>query len=60
MRRPAPLEPALGRGNSTVSRTRSRRSSTRGIHFRTADVQGAVVGKKVAHWLYRHAFQPVG
>ena len=22
-----------------------------GIHFRTADVQGAVIGKKVAHWL---------
>ena len=22
-----------------------------GIHFRTADVQGTVIGKKVAHWL---------
>jgi hypothetical protein len=31
-----------------------------GIHFRTADVQGAVLGKKVAHWLRRHDFQPVG
>lgn len=31
-----------------------------GIHFRTADVQGAVIGKKVAHWLRMHAFQPVG
>jgi hypothetical protein len=30
-----------------------------GIHFRTADVQGAVLGKKVAHWLDRHYFQPV-
>ena len=31
-----------------------------GIHFRTADVQGAVIGKKVAHWLRKHYFQPVG
>ena len=31
-----------------------------GIHFRTADVQGAVLGKKVAHWLRGHYFQPVG
>ena len=30
-----------------------------GIHFRTADVQGAVIGKKVAHWLHKHDFQPV-
>jgi PAP2 superfamily len=30
-----------------------------GIHFRTADVQGAVLGKKVAHYLERHFFQPV-
>ena len=29
-----------------------------GIHFRTADVQGAVIGKKVAHWLRKHYFQP--
>ena len=29
-----------------------------GIHFRTADVQGAVVGKKVAHYLEKHYFQP--
>ena len=28
-----------------------------GIHFRTADVQGAVIGKKVAHWLENHYFQ---
>ena len=28
-----------------------------GIHFRTADVQGAVLGKKVAHWLEKHYFQ---
>ena len=31
-----------------------------GIHFRTADVQGAVIGKKVAHWMRKHYFQPVG
>jgi hypothetical protein len=31
-----------------------------GIHFRTADVQGAVLGKKVARWLDKHYLQPVG
>ena len=31
-----------------------------GIHFRTADVHGAVLGKKVAHWLRKHYFQPTG
>jgi hypothetical protein len=31
-----------------------------GIHFRTADVQGAVLGKKVARYLRGHYFQPVG
>ena len=30
-----------------------------GIHFRTADVQGKVLGKKVAHWERKHYFQPV-
>ena len=30
-----------------------------GIHFRTADVQGAVLGKKVARYLRDHYFQPV-
>jgi hypothetical protein len=30
-----------------------------GIHFRNADVQGAVLGKKVAHWLDKHYLQPV-
>jgi PAP2 superfamily len=30
-----------------------------GIHFRTADTQGAVLGKKVAHYLDKHYFQPV-
>jgi PAP2 superfamily len=30
-----------------------------GIHFRTADEQGAVLGKEVAHYLKKHYFQPV-
>ncbi len=30
-----------------------------GIHFRTADVQGAVMGNKVAHYLRKRYFQPV-
>jgi hypothetical protein len=30
-----------------------------GIHFRTANVQGAVLGNKVAHYLKKHYFQPV-
>jgi hypothetical protein len=30
-----------------------------GIHFRTADVQGAVLGKTVGHWLEKHYFQPM-
>ena len=30
-----------------------------GIHFRTADVQGAVLGKKVARYLRKHYFEPV-
>ncbi len=30
-----------------------------GIHFRTADRQGAVLGKKVARWLDKHYFEPV-
>jgi hypothetical protein len=29
-----------------------------GIHFRTADVQGAVLGKKVVHYMVKHYFQP--
>jgi hypothetical protein len=30
-----------------------------GIHFRTADVQGAVLGKKVAHYLEKNFVEPV-
>jgi hypothetical protein len=29
-----------------------------GIHFRTADVQGAVLGKKVARYMDKHYFEP--
>jgi hypothetical protein len=31
-----------------------------GIHFRTADVQGAVLGKKIVHYMQRHYFKPIG
>jgi hypothetical protein len=31
-----------------------------GIHFRTADVQGAVMGKKIANILEKNYFQPMG
>ncbi len=31
-----------------------------GIHFRTADVVGAVIGKKIVHWMDRNYFQPTG
>jgi hypothetical protein len=31
-----------------------------GIHFRTADVQGAALGKKVAHYLQKNYLQPTG
>jgi hypothetical protein len=30
-----------------------------GIHFRTADVQGSVLGNKVVHYMTKHYFQPV-
>jgi hypothetical protein len=30
-----------------------------GIHFRTADIQGAVLGRKVARWERRHYFRPL-
>jgi hypothetical protein len=31
-----------------------------GIHFRTADVQGAVLGKKVANYMNKHYFKSTG
>jgi hypothetical protein len=31
-----------------------------GVHFRTADTQGAGIGRKVARWERRHFFRPVG
>ena len=30
-----------------------------GIHFRTADEQGATIGKRVSRWLTTYYFQPV-
>jgi hypothetical protein len=30
-----------------------------GIHFRTADIQGAGLGRRVARYVHRHALQPV-
>ena len=30
-----------------------------GIHFRTADIQGAKIGLRVARWHAKHDFQPV-
>ena len=30
-----------------------------GIHFRTADEQGTVIGDKVARWLRNHYFKPL-
>jgi hypothetical protein len=30
-----------------------------GLHFRTADVQGAVLGRKVVHYMAKHYFQPL-
>ena len=30
-----------------------------GLHFRTADVQGQVLGMKVAHYMEKHYFQPL-
>jgi hypothetical protein len=31
-----------------------------GLHFRSADVQGARLGRQVAEWVDQHAFGPVG
>ncbi|USQ76008.1 vanadium-dependent haloperoxidase [Ornithinimicrobium cryptoxanthini] len=30
-----------------------------GIHFRTADVQGGLIGKQTANWIHAHHFKPV-
>jgi len=55
--------------SSGTSRTYTRFSQTlkeaidgriyAGIHFRTGDVQGAVIGKKVERWADKHYLQPV-
>ena len=31
-----------------------------GVHFRTADVQGAVLGRKVVRYMRNNYFQPLG
>ena len=31
-----------------------------GIHFRTAEIQGAEIGEQVADWIDEHYFEPVG
>ena len=31
-----------------------------GMHYRTSGVHGSVIGKKVAHWVAKHYFQPSG
>ena len=31
-----------------------------GMHYRTSGVHGSVMGRKVAHWIDKHYFQPVG
>jgi hypothetical protein len=30
-----------------------------GLHFRTADVQAQILGRKVAHYMAKHYFQPL-
>jgi hypothetical protein len=30
-----------------------------GMHYRTSARHGAIIGRKVAHWLAKHYFQPV-
>jgi hypothetical protein len=30
-----------------------------GLHFRTADIQGKILGRKIAHYMARHYFQPL-
>lgn len=31
-----------------------------GLHYRTADVQAAILGRDVAHYMAKHYFHPVG
>jgi hypothetical protein len=31
-----------------------------GLHFRTADIQAQILGRKVVHYMEKHYFQPVG
>jgi hypothetical protein len=43
----------------TWLRTPSNARLYQGIHFRSAEEQGAKLGKKVAHWLDDHFFEEV-
>ena len=66
-----PANPAAGNPVGVAGSTRSYSRFTdviddtingrilNGFHFRTADVQGAWIGKKAAQWLDKHFFAPV-
>jgi hypothetical protein len=66
-----PANPAAGNPIGVASSTRSYTRLTgviddtiygrilTGFHFRSADVQGAWIGKKAAQWLDKHYFAPV-
>jgi hypothetical protein len=57
---PAPCPPrSFGRFSEALKEIIDARVWS-GIHFRTADVQGAVLGKKVARYESGHYFQPTG
>ena len=56
------MDPRLTRQFTSIAQLAQEQSEVRiwgGIHFRTADTQGAVLGNKVAHYLERHYFQPI-
>jgi hypothetical protein len=57
---PAPCPPRSYRRFSSAIKEIIGARIWSGIHFRTADVQGAVLGKKVAHYMTKHYFQPIG
>jgi hypothetical protein len=57
---PAPCPPRSYSGFSEALKEIIDARVWSGIHFRTADVQGAVLGKNVARFERRHYFQPVG
>jgi hypothetical protein len=55
---PAPVTRNYERFTDVVDETIDARIYL-GIHFRTPDVQGAGIGKDVAHWLDKNFFRPV-